>query len=42
MYSSSRMKRRLTEADEEALFTAETELGKAAYLRRKVAQGRGL
>jgi Ca-activated chloride channel family protein len=42
MYASYSMKRRLTEVDEMAEFSESRESVKAAYLRRKVEQGRGL
>jgi Ca-activated chloride channel family protein len=40
MYASYSMKRRLTEVDEMAEFSETSESVKAAYLRRKTAQGR--
>jgi hypothetical protein len=42
MYASYSMKRRLTEVDEMADFSESRESVKAAYLRRKSVQGRGL
>jgi Ca-activated chloride channel family protein len=42
MYASYSMKRRLTEVDEMAEFSESRESVKAAYLRRKVEQGRGM
>jgi hypothetical protein len=41
MYSSNRMKNRLSEVDEGQFQSMQEELGKEAWLRRKENQGRG-